>query len=130
MAALAVEAAQGGFTAAGGGEAYLIVSLADVPNRMPFGVIPVAKASDAAALARALRPLIATPGTAPPGAPLTTQEALQRSLALVCEPLGGVVFVGPAATLDRLKKLPDRGPRPDGSRPAAPPSAEEIARAL
>src|SRR5262249_38540046 len=63
-ATLAAEAAQGGFTAAGGREAYLVASLADLPNRMPFGVIPVSKGNDAGALVRALRPIVTTAGTA------------------------------------------------------------------
>jgi len=110
-ATLAGEMAKGGFTAAGASEAYLIVSLADVPSRAPFGIIPVAKGSDAATLARSLRPLIALGSAAPPGAAPTPQEALQRSLALACEPLAGAVFVGPGATLERVKKLADRPAR-------------------
>ncbi len=119
-ATLAGEMAKGGFTAAGVSEAYLIVSLADVPNRSPFGIIPVAKGSDAATLARSLRPLIALGGGAPPGAAPTPQEALGRSLTLVCEPLAGAVFVGPGATLERLKKA-DRRP---------PVKTDELARAF
>ncbi len=58
---------------------------------------------------------------APPGAVPTPAEALQRSLAMVCEPLAGAVFVGPAATLERLKKSADR---------REPIKTDELARAL
>ncbi len=47
-ATLAGEIAKAGFLGAGGKEAYLVVSLADVPSRAPFGIIPVAKGGDAA----------------------------------------------------------------------------------
>ncbi len=119
--ALAGEVARTAFASAGGREAYLVVSLADVPSRAPFGIVPVAKASDAADLARALRPLLALGGGAPPGAPATPADALQRSLALACEPLAGAVFIGPSATLERLKTVTDRH---------VPVKADELARAL
>jgi hypothetical protein len=94
---------KGAFNVAGGRDAYLIVSLADVPSRAPFGVIPTAKAADATALARMLRPMVAPGDVAPPGIAPTPSAALQRSFALVCEPMGDAVFIGPAATLARLK---------------------------
>jgi hypothetical protein len=120
-ATMAGEMAKGGFTAVGGREAYLIVSLADVPSRAPFGIIPVSKGTDTATLARSLRPLVAAGGGgSPPGTPPTPAEALQRSLALVCEPLAGAVFVGPVATLERLRKADGRPPI----------KADELARAF
>jgi hypothetical protein len=127
MAALAGEVALGGVTAAGAREGYLIVSLADVPFRPPFGILPVAKGTSPAALARALRPLVTSAG--PPGTVVTPSGALAQSLAIVCEPVEGAVFIGPGASLERLKQRLSEKADAD-ARAAAALRNKDLAQAL
>lgn len=69
------------FAAAGGRDLYLVASLADLPDRSPYWLAPLAKEADAEKLSGALQPL-----------------------GEVRERLGGVLFAGSRETLTRLKQ--------------------------
>ena len=68
------------FTAAGGRELYLVVSLADVPDRPAYFLAPLAKGADERRLIEAFEPL-----------------------GQVRERVGTVLFAGSRETLDRLR---------------------------
>lgn len=68
------------FTAAGGRELYLVVSLADVPDRPAYFLAPLAKGADERRLIEAFEPL-----------------------GEVRERVGAVLFAGSRETLDRLR---------------------------
>ncbi len=52
--------------ATGGREAYVVLSLADLPDHAPAFIIPVPSGADAEAIAAAVRKNIETPGSRPP----------------------------------------------------------------
>jgi hypothetical protein len=96
------------FTKAGGKELYAFLNPADVPQTVCYVIVPLEAGADARAIAGLL-------GSGKPDGPTsrTGQGANPSPFDTeVCEQLGGAVFGGSKAQLERLRKLQPQ-PRPE-----------------